>query len=153
VVRDANGSVVAAPRIAYGYSEADKQATEARKLWDQQFKAQNPQTGAWDYGNCSNCKNSRKRPVYSTGRAMIPQAQEVEVGYPIWPEGARFDSRFGGGCTCGLCGKTILKSNLVPVHAIGSDGRAHAMCVGSDCALKFLAIKKPAKKGVQIEVG
>ncbi len=105
---------------------------------------------AWSTGNCPGCIKKRKPQGWCTGRALAKVPAIVEVGYPIWEEGASFDSRFGGGCTCGLCGKTILKSRLVPVTARGADGKAHALLVGSDCAKKIFKIQSPAKEGVRI---
>ena len=108
---------------------------------------------AWSRGNCPTCIR-RKKYNLCTGKAVGKMLAKVMVGYPIWEEGASFDSRFGGGCTCGLCGKTILKSNLVPVTARGANGKAHGLLVGSDCAKKIFSIKSPAKEGVRIlEVG
>jgi hypothetical protein len=65
----------------------------------------------------------------------------VMVGYPQFPAGAKFDSRFVGrdAYCCQLCGKTIEKSGRVPVN---TDGAApHAMWVGEDCARKFLDVR------------
>lgn len=79
---------------------------------------------------------------------MVPQGKvsgivrtTVKVGYPQFPAGARFDSRFGGGMNCALCNKLILKSGRVPVHATGVDGVTHGMFVGEDCGKKFLDVK------------
>ena len=63
------------------------------------------------------------------------------VGYPRFPAGTIFDSRFWGGLHCNLCNKLILKSNRVPVYATGDDGVTHGMFVGEDCARKFIDVK------------
>lgn len=94
------------------------------------------------HGNCPTCAR-RKR-----GWGMIPRGKvegivraRVMVGYPRFPAGTRFDSRFRGGLHCNLCNKTILKSGRVPVHAVGDDGVVHGMFVGEDCAQKFLGVR------------
>lgn len=94
------------------------------------------------YGNCPRCG------VLKRGWGIIPQGKvkgrvlaKVKVGYPRFPPGTRFDSRFFGGLHCNLCNKLVLKSRRVPVHAIGRDGVKHGMFVGEDCARKFLDVK------------
>ncbi len=94
------------------------------------------------YGNCPTCAK-RKR-----GWGMIPQGkigglvrERVMVGYPKFPMGTRFDSRFHGGLHCHLCNKLIMRSRRVPVHATGDDGVVHGMFVGEDCARKFLDVR------------
>ena len=94
------------------------------------------------YGNCPTCGKQKG------GWGMIPQGKikgmvraKVQVGYPQFPVGTRFDSRFGDGLHCHLCNKLIMKSHRVPVHATGGDGVTHGMFVGEDCAQKFLDVK------------
>jgi len=106
---------------------------------------------------CGSCFSQKKG--YSTGRVLGPKLVEVEVGYPVWPPGTRFDSRFSSRGTdrycCELCSKS-LKSYQVPVVGRGADGVAHGMWVGTDCAKKFLHgihIMPPAeakKKGLEV---
>ena len=88
VARDAGGQLIAPPKA------------NAPLIEVQQYKAilkdQNPRMGTWDTGNCPTCIRKRKPYDYRTGRAYATRMVEVEVGYPIWPEGVRFDSRFGG---------------------------------------------------------
>lgn len=93
------------------------------------------------YGNCPTCARRRR------GWGMIPQGKvdgmvrtRVMVGYPRFPPGTRFDSRFFAGAHCNLCNKLVMKSRRVPVHATGNDGVAHGMFVGEDCARKFLGV-------------
>lgn len=106
------------------------------------------------YGNCPTCVVSKR------GWGLIPQGKvkgmvraKVMVGYPKFPTGTRFDSRFFGGMHCNLCNKLILKSNRVPVHATGSDGVTHGMFVGEDCARKFLDVKIKRDDGAIMETG
>ena len=89
------------------------------------------------YGNCPTCGKQKG------GWGMIPQGKikgmvraKVMVGYPKFPPGTRFDSRFAGGLHCNLCNKLVMKSGRVPVHATGVDGVTHGMFVGEDCAQK-----------------
>ncbi len=89
------------------------------------------------WANCPTCKG--------VGKVDGVVNRMVMVGYPLWAEGTKFNSRFGGrfSCNCGLCGKTIIKSNLVPVTANTPDGIV-GMWVGCDCAKKILSIKPEA---------
>jgi hypothetical protein len=94
------------------------------------------------YGNCPTCG------VRKGGWGVIPQGKvkgmvraKVMVGYPRFPSGTRFDSRFAGGLHCHLCNKIVLKSRRVPVHATDDGGVTHGMFVGEDCARKFLDVK------------
>lgn len=104
----------------------------------------------WAAGNCPTCIRKKFR---CTGRALVKVKRIVTVGYPIWPQGTRFDSRFQGGCTCGLCGKTVLKSRLVPLLAEDSKGVTHAIFAGIDCTQKILGLNFKLKKDQQIELG
>jgi hypothetical protein len=106
------------------------------------------------YGNCPRCA------VHKGGWGMLPQGKikgmvraKVMVGYPVFPPGTRFDSRFQGGLHCHLCNKLIMKSHRVPVHATGSDGITHGMFVGEDCARKFLDVKLKRDKDAIMETG
>ncbi len=106
------------------------------------------------YGNCPTCAQPKR------GWGMIPQGKVkgrvralVKVGYPKFPPGTRFDSRFWGGLHCNLCNKLILKSNRVPVDATGEDGVTHGMFVGEDCARKFLGVRLKRDEGSLMETG
>ncbi len=106
-------------------------------------------------GNCPKCFKSfraskfRSARMGSDGKVWGSKEAELWVGYPQWPEGTDFDSRFGGssvksgGVACGLCNKTIIKSGTIPVWGKDADNKVHGMWVGSDCAKKFLAVAKP----------
>lgn len=106
---------------------------------------------------CQTCFS--RKEGWSTGRVLGPKLVEVMVGYPVWPQGTRFDSRFRSAVTdrycCELCSKS-LKSYQVPCVGRGADGVAHGMWVGMDCAKKFLAgiqIYPPAeakKRGLEV---
>ena len=106
------------------------------------------------YGNCPTC-GKRKG-----GWGMIPQGKikgmvraKVMVGYPKFPPGTRFDSRFHGGLHCNLCNKLVMKSHRVPVHATGSNGVTHGMFVGEDFANKFLDVKLKRDEDSIMETG
>ena len=106
------------------------------------------------YGNCPTCGKQKG------GWGMIPQGKikgvvraKVMVGYPKFPPGTRFDSRFAGGLHCNLCNKLVMKSHRVPVHATGGDGVTHGMFVGEDCAQKFLDVKLKRDEGSIMETG
>lgn len=96
------------------------------------------------YGNCPTCKAPLRtklgRVGGCTGKVPGLVLKAIMVGYPQFPAGARFDSRFAGSC-CHLCAKRIEKSGRVPVNTITTDGAQHAMWVGEDCARKFLNVK------------
>lgn len=102
------------------------------------------------YGNCKRCRcdNRRSRDYNSsTGYVTGMVEQEVMVGYVEWPEGVRFDSRFNSSDRCNLCGKPIKDPfGWVPVVGTGTDGRAHGMWVGRDCATRFMEAVKLVKK-------
>lgn len=106
------------------------------------------------YGNCPTCGKQKG------GWGMIPQGKikgmvraKVMVGYPQFPPGTRFDSRFAGGLHCNLCNKLVMKSHRVPVHATGDDGITHGMFVGEDCARKFLDVKLKREEDSIMETG
>ncbi len=106
------------------------------------------------YGNCPTCGKQKG------GWGMIPQGKikgmvraNVMVGYPRFPPGTRFDSRFYGGLHCHLCNKLIMKSHRVPVDATGDDGKKHGMFVGADCAQKFLGVKLSREEDSIMETG
>ena len=99
------------------------------------------------YGNCPTCQTHTKRwGRVAQGKVPGPVRAIVRVGYPRFPPGTRFDSRFFGGLHCNLCNKLILQSGRVPVDATDARGIPHGMFVGEDCAKKFLdvKIKRPA---------
>jgi hypothetical protein len=142
-VRIEDGSVVPPPDPDSGEGFAYR--NEARR---EAFRA------GKNYGNCPTCARRK------AGWGMIPQGEvdgivraRVMVGYPRFPSGTRFDSRFHGGLRCNLCSKTILRSHRVPVHAVGDDGVAHGMFVGEDCARKFLDVKIKREKDSIMEDG
>lgn len=127
-VRIVEGNVVPPPSSDEGFAYRN----EARR---DSSKANKP------YGNCPTCG------VRKGGWGMIPQGKikgtvraKVMVGYPRFPPGTQFDSRFCSGNHCHLCNKLIMKSRRVPVHATGNDGTTHGMFVGEDCAQKFLGL-------------
>jgi hypothetical protein len=106
------------------------------------------------YGNCPTCG------IRKGGWGMIPQGKikgtvraKVLVGYPQFPPGTRFDSRFAGGLHCNLCNKLVMKSHRVPVYATGDDGVTHGMFVGEDCAKKFLDVKLKREGEAIMETG
>lgn len=120
----------------YDYYAWEKANREYRE------KAQKQSPHAWSAGNCPTCKctNTRAR-MYGNCTGKVPGLvkRRMLVGYPVWPAGTKFDSRFNGGCSCGLCNKTVLKSGLVPCVGTGViDGVTHGMWVGDTCARKFL---------------
>lgn len=100
------------------------------------------------FGNCPKCTVNKRGGkytgggLYTTGKVPGLVRRKVLVGYPQWPKGVRFDSRFESGSHCHLCNKLIMKSWRVPVDATGVlDGKVHGMYVGEDCAKKFLHVK------------
>lgn len=100
-------------------------------------------TGPWSAPvRCDVCYVPRtRRASFNQGMGVVFAMVEklVMVGRPVWPQGVKFDSRYHASCMCGLCGKTVLKSNLIPVV-----GGQHGMWVGADCAKKFMpAVKAP----------
>jgi hypothetical protein len=106
------------------------------------------------YGNCPTCA------AHKRGWGLIPQGkvkgfvtETVKVGYPQFPAGTKFDSRFSGGLHCALCNKLIMKSLRVPVHATGDNGVTHGMFVGEDCGKKFLDVKLKRDKDSIMETG
>jgi hypothetical protein len=91
----------------------------------------------YDKVSCPECVPSRGR---GKGHKVEMQMKEVMVGIPQWATGTLFDSRFSH-ADCNLCGKDMIRTNLVPITGKGADGRIHGMWVGSDCAKKFCGIK------------
>ena len=126
---------------------------DRKALLDYQHEAKREAHGrqsfyANSYGNCPKCTVNKRRGkftgggLYTTGKVKGLVRAKVLVGYPQWPSGVRFDSRFGGGMHCNLCNKLILKSWRVPVDATSAlNGKVHGMYVGEDCAKKFLGVK------------
>jgi len=142
-VRIVDGQVIPPPPInsrdsfEYG-NEARREAARTRQL----------------HGNCPRCGKHKR------GWGMIPEGKipgmvmaKVMVGYPRFPPGTRFDSRFPGGMRCNLCNKLVMKSRRVPVHATGGDGVTHGMFVGEDCARKFLDVKIKRDEDSIMEIG
>lgn len=113
-----------------------------------------------DYRRCPKCPQKSARgfgPIdVGTGKIIVMEETEVTVGYPIWPKGCLFDSRFEDALyytsrnsdkpvkhVCALCSKSITGrwSYTIPVNAKGADGKTHGMYVGEDCARKFLGLE------------
>lgn len=118
-----------------------------------------------EYRRCPICPQKTSRNFGSlevgTGLVIVWEEQDVLVGFPIWPKGVQFDSRFYEAkydrqgkfagkegnervhSVCELCSKSIYGrwSFLVPVNARGKDGKCHGMYVGQDCAKKFLGLE------------
>lgn len=83
-------------------------------------------TSTWE--TCPKCSGSGRRQEAVTKKMM--------VGVVKWPEGTQFRSRWCGR-NCGLCGKRIKYSNLLPLMNTANDGATVGMWVGCDCARKF----------------
>jgi len=98
------------------------------------------------YGSCRKCTVGG----YSYGTIKGAVEKLVEVGRVIWPEGTKHDSRFSW-CDCNACGKNNITSNRVPMYATDDAGVPHAMWLGVDCASKFFALSREAKKLVKTE--
>ena len=112
-----------------------------------------------EYGRCPTCPQRSTRgfgPIeLGTGKIVVQEKAKILVGYPIWPKGVQFDSRFEDAIyntrrtkeivhyVCALCSKSIggRWSYVIPVNARGSDGKIHGMYVGEDCARKFLGLE------------
>lgn len=145
VCKDAEGNVIPPPALVGPRSYEEEQAFW-RYLRDAKAQARG------DGGNCTNCiRRNRWGGTFSSGSVQGLAEAEILVGYPQFPDGIKFDSRFHSGCNCNLCNKLVLKSNLVPVHGKGSDGTLHGMWVGVDCARKFLKITLKREKNAIIE--
>jgi hypothetical protein len=100
---------------------------------------------------CERCKgrNPRRHDYgYSTGQISALVEAEMLVGYPVWPEGVIFDSRFSGN-DCQLCAKRIPSGGVVPVHTVG-EGTPHGMWVGADCGAKIFGIEMKLKADQKI---
>lgn len=107
-----------------------------------------------NFGNCPTCgKPKRGWGEIPTGQVKGLVRAKVMVGYPQFPPGTRFDSRFAGGLHCNLCNKLVMKSHRVPVHATGDDNVTHGMFVGEDCARKFLDVKLKRDEDSIMETG
>jgi hypothetical protein len=85
---------------------------------------------------CPKCPARRNWPNHGIGEVTELVEREVEVGIIVWPEGTRFDSRFGHGCE--LCSKTIKEA--MPVLGFDAAGQPHGMWVGLDCGRKILGL-------------
>ena len=99
------------------------------------------------YGSCRRCKQGSS---YSFGRVKGWGEAEVTVGRPLWPAGTRFSSRYAM-CDCHACGKNGITTNTVPLMTRDASGTTHAMWLGVDCASKFFALSKEAKKLAKTE--
>lgn len=98
---------------------------------------------------CQNCQQWKRGGKWtcagwvSTGKVRGLVSTKVWVGYPQWPAGTRFESRFAMSAQnrycCELCSKT-LHSLQIPCVAVRPDGDTAplGMWVGNDCAKKFL---------------
>lgn len=100
--------------------------------------------GGGHHGDASSANN------YSFMNGLVLDSVTVErkVGIVQWAVGTKFDSRFGSGCNCALCSKTIPSGQFAPVTGKGADGVIHGMWVGMDCARKFFGIKNFKKDQV-----
>ncbi len=122
------------------YTEARaayRAAEEARNAYETEADAAFPKWSG--LGNCPQCIT--KRTGYKTGRAMVLVLREVMIGYPQWPKGVQFDSRFCNDSSCQLCNKLIKKGGFVPVCTVPNHPYPKGMWVGEDCARKFLSVK------------
>jgi uncharacterized protein with PIN domain len=128
---DTDGKIVPMPdsdRDSYAWQTYMREAREQRGM-------------ARRYDGCPTCCVSRRGYRVSIGTVKGLVRQRILVGYPQFPAGTVFDSRFArSGSRCQLCNKAILKSGRVPVHAT-VNGTTHGMFVGEDCAKKFLGVK------------
>ena len=101
------------------------------------------QIGAPDQGPlavqpCPLCPRRRHWAHLGSGKITHLVERDVEVAYLQWPEGTRFDSRFGVGCRCALCNKPIRCA--VPALALDATGQPHGLWVGEDCAKTLLGV-------------
>lgn len=97
---------------------------------------------------CPTCAGTRRhQPECGTGEMLVWKPRVVLVGTILWPEGTRFDSRFGGGNQCGLCAKAITK--FCPVMARDPSGTWHGLFVGEDCLRSLL---RGAEAGLPMDV-
>lgn len=149
-LKDAAGKPVPCPKpLPYGHADHYK-AEGARRNWV--HEARKADGGIGSRGTCDRCRcrNSRARMYgYSTGKVEAMVEREVMVGYPVWPEGTVFDSRFRHS-DCELCGKSIPSGERVPVHTTGC-APEHGMLVGTDCARKFLNVTLKLKDDQMVE--
>jgi hypothetical protein len=135
---DDDGNVIPMPNLRDGYSAWQDYMRLARA----EHRARNRER----YAGCPRCAKRQRGWMVSQGKVPGLVTEKVKVGYPQWPEGTVFDSRFRCGCACQLCDKTILKSWRVPVNTTAVDGTVHGMWVGSTCAGKFLDVKIKREK-------
>lgn len=137
-----------------------KELKKVRDEYEKKIREKFPRYS--DQGNCPDC-NTKKYcgRDYRTGKMWGLVERLVWVGYPQWPQGVKFDSRFEYGIgpikgfyRCALCAKSIfdLWSGLVPVCTREGVTPAHGMWVGKDCAKKFLALKPGTKKDHLLEI-
>lgn len=98
-----------------------------------------------DNGYCYTCSNPRKQGGYPQGVVKAMVERMVDVGHIQWPEGTKFDSRFGH-CDCNACGKNGIVSGTVPMMAQDASGTYHGVLMGHDCATKFFGLSKEQKK-------
>lgn len=86
-------------------------------------------------GKCPKCYQGQGRK----GPGVVWEFREnvkCNVGYPAWPAGTTFPSRFNG-CDCEACGKNKIKSGTIPVMARTNDGGHVGMYVGNACVKRF----------------
>lgn len=143
VVRDVTCPVCFGERRVRIDRETGKPVEVPAEIANDFYKRQSFFAGkTFTYECCTRCVGTHGRNRgYSTGKIPGLVKMHVMVGYPIWPEGTKFDSRFREAATgrycCHLCSKS-LQSLQVPVVGRGADGQVHGMWVGTDCAKKFL---------------
>jgi len=154
---DEHGRAIPAPKVTASYADDYATYLAQSRARDEYLRLAREEENArrkFNYdalGNCQACARKKRGYRCSSGYVRGPVEMEVMVGYPQFPPGALFDSRFRGGCHCDLCNKLILKSGRVPVDGVGADGVAHAMWVGEDCARKFLNVKVKRPKDSVME--
>lgn len=138
---DAEGKPIARPPEAVDRGNY-REYYAAQRLQEEYDHLARKEFGGGYYGNCKRCKGTRGRwHGIPKGTVSGMVLAKVKVGYPQWPAGTRFDSRFNDGAhRCHLCGKPIEKSGRVPVNTRPGSGVVHGMYVGQDCARKFLAV-------------
>lgn len=162
VLKDENGNLIPKPELVdlpappHGasddvwrarFEEMDRRR-EVVNDWSRRARAQSPRA---DYGNCQRCIRKQRGYYLPSGQVPGLVMAEVDVGYPQWPKGTEFTSRFGGQGNCDLCNKVIMQSGRVPVNTDGP--KPLGMWVGEDCAKKFLDVKIKRKADSIMEDG
>jgi len=137
VLKDEAGNVLPRPAASPKYGEPGWTYPSPRHEYDMKASNAAGKECGSGVGNCPTCRN-KKWHGHPVCRGEVKGMVTKMVGYPVWPEGHRFASRFAGcGYNCHLCAKAIMKSGRVPVNTPTGE----AMWVGEDCAMKFLAVK------------